>query len=187
MDPATDSQACRLLTLPSELRNKTYRYAVVESDIFIPMESLPPTQPGLLQVSQQLRHETLSIYYRENDFCWEIRDLDAAGYIRWAQSSQHRRDARTSWLLQGGRNWKNLAVWLSAYYNDAVKGPLVASPETHQDNMHPIDGVVFTFFMALAKCKFQELTWAQAEDRLTDMYDVLIAADKQWKQEADSS
>ncbi|KAK3719508.1 hypothetical protein LTR37_004366 [Vermiconidia calcicola] len=65
----------RLERLPAELRNKIYRYAVVEDDIigdegFSALKGNARTyiQPSLAFISRQIRSEVLPIFYRENTF-----------------------------------------------------------------------------------------------------------------------
>ena len=61
--------------LPGELRNRIYRYAVVESEVTIILASYSEEdktstfrQPELAMVNKHIRNEVLSIYYAENTF-----------------------------------------------------------------------------------------------------------------------
>ena len=65
----SDFPPCRLLDLTGELRNRIYRYALVDPDqLSIPITVDGYARPGLLSTCKQIRQEALKIYlsrYRE--------------------------------------------------------------------------------------------------------------------------
>jgi len=68
----------RLLALPPELRNRIFRYALIsDQTIRVGVQSYSSRGrirrrfdmlPGLINVSKQIRHETQSIFFKENKF-----------------------------------------------------------------------------------------------------------------------
>ena len=66
---AVDSHESRLLSLPPEIRNTIYRYALVQREISIRAPAFATAeQPAVLQVNHQIRTEAIDIYYYENEF-----------------------------------------------------------------------------------------------------------------------
>ena len=75
---STTSETCRLLSLPAELRNHIWEYAVVEAksikirpvrnhkDDNEPIET--GAQPGITRVCSQIRGECLPMFYGQNTF-----------------------------------------------------------------------------------------------------------------------
>lgn len=82
MELTDDERESRLLTLPPELRNIIYRHTLVDGTFKI-YGSGPSTQPSLLQVNHQIRHEAIQLYYSENFFAWHIRAFDRTQYLTW--------------------------------------------------------------------------------------------------------
>jgi len=85
MEPVAlrDGQS-RLCSLPPELRNRIYRYALVTDDrINVQRHVNVPSPPGLLQTSRQIRNETHAIYSIENSFHFIVFDFDAFLLQRW--------------------------------------------------------------------------------------------------------
>ncbi|KAK4544785.1 hypothetical protein LTR36_004034 [Oleoguttula mirabilis] len=85
--PSTEPQQSRLLTLPPELRNDIWRYAVTADEPVGPQhklqlnrfydtfteaerehERLLSREAAIIQVNQQVRAETRGLYYSENTF-----------------------------------------------------------------------------------------------------------------------
>ncbi|KAK5171104.1 uncharacterized protein LTR77_004248 [Saxophila tyrrhenica] len=72
--------ASPLFRLSRELRDEIYKYAVVEEVIILQGTSI--AEPGLLQVSKQVRAETTPIFYNRCDFLAEVRDYDFSNLKR---------------------------------------------------------------------------------------------------------
>lgn len=63
-DPGSAIEHSPLLSLPPELRNEIYRYALVEGHIYINGSNADEfQQPARLQVNQQIRAECKQIFY----------------------------------------------------------------------------------------------------------------------------
>lgn len=70
----TEEQQCRFLSLPAELRNMTYKFALIEVNGIDLIPALKP--PGLLATNHQIRQESLQIWYIENDFPVHVYECD---------------------------------------------------------------------------------------------------------------
>lgn len=79
-----NTTTCHFFRLSAELRNHIYRAVLVEKEnIPIDTGGNPRAgkvdtfaQPGILQTCTQVRQEACSIYYLENSFTFELRNLD---------------------------------------------------------------------------------------------------------------
>ncbi|KAK3072663.1 hypothetical protein LTR53_006402 [Teratosphaeriaceae sp. CCFEE 6253] len=87
-----------LLTLPAELRNKIFGYALPsESQEFVLVDRhRGPRKPALLQVNRQTRDEAIGLYYGTSSFDFVVRDTGAAQICGWVrcledQAIQHLR------------------------------------------------------------------------------------------------
>ena len=120
---AVDSLQSRLLSLPPEIRNTIYRYALVQGKISVRAPAFATAeQPALLQVNRQIRTEAINIYYHENEFLWLVEDFDATATAMWQQSSEARAQASHIFEFEGRRVWDNLFKWLKAFYSDETSG-----------------------------------------------------------------
>ena len=116
----------QLLSLPPEIRNIIYRYALVQNgDIIIRPPTLPaPDQPSLLQVNRQIRAEARGIYYHENRFVCTIWSFDAAAVIKWQTSinAYAKVNPQIGLVHHGPPIWTNLLRWLEEFYCSKVTG-----------------------------------------------------------------
>ncbi|KAK3712091.1 hypothetical protein LTR37_009182 [Vermiconidia calcicola] len=78
---STVPKACRLTTLPAELRNKIYRYALLSEDAIA--IAAARSKSSLLETCKRIRHEASSIFYSENIFVWQATDGNCNGLISW--------------------------------------------------------------------------------------------------------
>lgn len=76
MHSATADSHCALLSLPPEIRNRIYEYAVVELpcvEIHLRQHQEPcghgGEQPALTRTCRQIRNESLGLFYELNAFC----------------------------------------------------------------------------------------------------------------------
>ncbi|KAK4613882.1 hypothetical protein CLAFUW4_09360 [Fulvia fulva] len=81
---------CHLLEMPPELRNRIYRFALVQhSQIFVCDDGYDGLKtPALLRVCRQIRAEARSIYYIENKFSIEVPDPDPAVALHFHQQAE---------------------------------------------------------------------------------------------------
>lgn len=57
-----------LLKLPPELRNRIYRYAIVQDEPIDVAETTKKKEPALLATCKEIREQALKMFYHENTF-----------------------------------------------------------------------------------------------------------------------
>ncbi|KAK5684304.1 hypothetical protein LTS10_004171 [Elasticomyces elasticus] len=115
-----------LLDLPPELRNAIYEYVlVIEQPITITKTS-KWTQPGLLRVCKQIRHEAASLYYNTNKFRIDCADLDFTLYLGFENHINpwyENFDNVVLFDVGGGQaKWSSLVVLLKAVHESQTGG-----------------------------------------------------------------
>lgn len=125
-----------LLSLPGELRNRIYRFVLVEqpsiefyskhdsqdpfSDLTV-LEEQHTIEPGLLPSCAQIRNEARPIFFQENIFYTYIQDgklEPQLGHWFWRRVRRSRRClGHTGSLL-----WCNVDPWLIAYWSGDMRG-----------------------------------------------------------------
>ncbi|KAK5111965.1 hypothetical protein LTR85_011712 [Meristemomyces frigidus] len=113
---ALATQTRRFLSLPPELRNAIYEYALLGPSS---IEVNPDFKiPGPLVACQQVRNEALGIYYKLNTFSIVVEDCDATLLNLWTQHcckiGQLEYDLAI--LVDGDANWDNLVKWVKAIW-----------------------------------------------------------------------
>ena len=91
--PSAATQTIPFTSLPAEIRNRIYEYALPSSEdeliIATPcrddLMSLG-TQPPITKLSKQVRSETLEMFYANSKFVAYIEEFDFKALIRWAAS-----------------------------------------------------------------------------------------------------
>ena len=170
MEIDEDSHVCRLLSLPPEIRNVIYRYALVEGRFDIRGKDSHPPQPGLLQANRHFRRETLQIYYKENKFKWHMRDFDSENFVRWCHL----------WLFKGACNWQNLLRWLEAVYKQQCDSP-IQRVGMERPNSNGRSVATVQFFKAVHDMgRDHNLSWDQVKVNLETMRVALAAVNKRW-------
>jgi hypothetical protein len=117
-----------LFSLPRELRNMIYTYALASDAETTLTKSGGIPEPALLSASKTLRAETFENFYLENKFVCEVHNFDCAPILlAVAKSLQLATETeglralakkRPSSILnckvsfRGKRNWENLVAWL---------------------------------------------------------------------------
>lgn len=176
---ANDSRVCRLLSLPPEIRNSIYHYALVDNEdiVITPQVLTGATQPSLLQVNCQTRFEATEIYYKENMFCWHIDNFDSKLFRKWQASFTARREARLAFILNGAPDFKNLMEWLEAYSEGECTGvgQLVEEGDKGQSD-------VAAEMFAIVDTK--DLSWSQAKQVLNCMRTAVGVYNSAWLADA---
>ena len=170
-----DSRESRLLSLPPEIRNIIYRYALVDGKmIYIRYPHNLTGAPGVLQVNRQLRSETVDIYYKENTFNFYIHHYSPEGLMKWCGSSEARLRCKKNFHFVNYRDmvWTNLLKWLRAYYHHRVTG--IGLPANYSSGT---DVAAARLFEMVYKWRAQGLTIEAVEERLEEMHLVLAAMD----------
>ncbi|KAK5690541.1 hypothetical protein LTR97_012094 [Elasticomyces elasticus] len=118
-----------LFWLPAELNNDIYEMVLLQRN---PVHSLQVNRdlrvPALLQVSQQVRHETLKIWFEGNGFHYTVRDCNAGVMVAWERHcrSLGLYEIKAELMIVGKPNWANLRKWCKAICLEGVRG---ACPE----------------------------------------------------------
>ena len=177
-----DSRESQLLSLPAELRNMIYNYALIEDDdIEIHTSTPPPPQLVLLQVNRQMRNEAIKIYYTQNEFNWVIHACDASNYIKWSNSSRFRQMSNISLSFCGHRNWANLLRWIQAAYHGESPGPR-CSTEDESDEVVESDVMALQqAFDMMRILKSHQMSWDQVVQCFEHMHKALKATDPGWE------
>lgn len=165
----------KLLSLPPEIRNIIYRYALVEGLIRVIQD--PPPQPALLQLNRQVRDEAIQIYYQENCFRWIIASYDAGKLIAWCASSKHRSTAKMLLCNSGTCSWANLLVWLKAFLDQKAPG-LGSSDSGKTTGMNTAAAKLFVLAKNLRR---QALPWHRVKAQLEVVREALAAVSEEWR------
>ncbi|KAK5127539.1 hypothetical protein LTR85_006879 [Meristemomyces frigidus] len=165
----TAEPAFRFFDLPPELRNRIYRFALVEN-ASVRIERTGYARPPLLRTSRQIRAESLSIYYSENKFTVSMRAYDSTLSLNFTSSLPYLKGEGRSWHLQmrTGRhyqddpNWTNLLTWLHRYHrNEVIVGicepkRLLKRTEDRSDDHLVVSGM-FAMVRVLYKSPWEQL------------------------------
>lgn len=173
-----DSSNCRLLSLPAEIRNTIYRYALVKAKILIQPQRPPPHQPSLLRVSRQLRRETIKIYYSEKLFKWHIRDFNSDIKRAWCPASESRRTANSVFSFVGRCDWNQLLKWLEAAYYKQANVPSGQKPPHYTGN----DAAAVQLFNAVRSMRNEQgQSWEEVKANLELIRLTLAAVSSDWE------
>jgi len=116
-----------LLSIPSELRNRIYGYALLEPKGITISPGNTQQQPAILRTCRQIRREAIGIYYSDNNFrvtvCWHdgckllpLRRL----LLKYRAKGVHKNYSIRLW---GWIGTDDLDAWLKEYYHDPVTVP----------------------------------------------------------------
>lgn len=177
---AGDRPTLGILSLPPELRNIIYRLVLLAT------ENVPlgPRYkfPKLLQTCQQIRTETLSIFWLENTFVMITRDYNARIPKQLAVSlSNSIPSARIDFyaMLCGYTHWPNLYDWLRAYHEGKAVGPGRAPIFSHGHQGEA--GVVQACFEIAKKGRDRGLKWDVVAEMLGSRYPALRSCGRPWR------
>lgn len=170
----------RLLTLPPELRNRIYTYALIEPDeIWITPELL---QPSLVRVCRQLRAEALELWLTGNKYQVMVIDCDATLATRWHELCckllQSDKKVTTEYKITGLANFNNLKAWLRWRW--------YCSPHFHTGFMYGLDvsGAPGQIRFMVAAHKVLDLfvgrPWNEFEEALENLRLAVGAYDHAW-------
>jgi hypothetical protein len=114
-----------LLNLPGELRNRIYRFAIINPlSIELDVGRWQNHQPALLRTCKQVRIEALRLFYIENKMTTNIHDWDPVVKVRCSEllTSHNIRSHHLYHYFTGGPNWENLLAWLKAVFEGKIGG-----------------------------------------------------------------
>ena len=160
--------------LPAELRYQIYRLVLIEPrDIEISNTTIPQT-PGLLAVNRQIRSETRTIYYQNNNFYSWLVNYDASILVKWAQSSEDRAASKSQCQPTGQVSWVNLFAWIKATYEGKTGGRYPRS--VYFGGPDFVVGV----FQIVMRMKAEEKSWEEIEKYLDDIHQIFAALSQSW-------
>jgi hypothetical protein len=148
-----------LLTLPGELWNRIYRYALLEADE-IQLDRNNHMQPGVVHACRHLREETVNIYCEENKFELLILDLRFEPH---RTLDMEYRNALPLFAFRGKRLWQNFREWLQMYHERRV--PFLPGKPTTNDS----GALIFRWAAAKVVDSLHDLPWTRVVDVLEQM------------------
>ncbi|KAK5127977.1 hypothetical protein LTR85_005094 [Meristemomyces frigidus] len=184
----TDEGASRLLSLPAELRNRIWRYAVVFGEVTITVADPHPKTPALVRTCGQARNEAIGIWLLENTFSTTIHNCDgswttgtgvefdsvvATAFRTGAVGDGSQGEYHWKFQLVGGPHWGNLLTWMKP-----VHGKGYSTLKNGDPSWDPVLKVVMAALSAVAGMK--ERTWADVEVVLEHLHMGVAASDIAW-------
>jgi hypothetical protein len=177
-DPTSATTSCRLLSLPGELRNRIYRFAL-HSERTIEVDKLrwPLHQPPLLKTCKTIRAEALRLFYTENKISTNIHDWDPIVKYRFQQlmAIHNIRPQHLHHYFTGVPNWKNLTDWLRAVHQGRIGAISDAVGKTR-----PIERKIVGIMFKIVRKAAGVSVWAQVEDLLVAHRELLGMNDARW-------
>ena len=182
-----DHQGSPFLTLPGELRNRIYRFILVQPpgervQLRVPSDF---TGPGLLTTCKQIRVEAQQIYYSENTFMVTCTAWNSDLPVLWNRKAKQigKESGLERQRLAGHMdglheaNWNNLIVWLQRYHAGTVTSKTVAPsrmPQDHQTARFVISGMFRTVDIMKGK------PWTEVLKELEEQRYILRRVDSRW-------
>jgi hypothetical protein len=177
-DPTSATTSCRLLSLPGELRNRIYRFALhSERTIEVDKVRWPLHQPPLLKTCKTIRAEALRLFYTENKISTNIHDWDPIVKYRFQQlmAIHNIRPQHLHHYFTGVPNWKNLTDWLRAVHQGRIGAISDAVGKTR-----PIERKIVGIMFKIVRKAAGVSVWAQVEDLLVAHRELLGMNDARW-------
>ncbi|KAK4613692.1 hypothetical protein CLAFUW4_09170 [Fulvia fulva] len=182
----SQNSKCHLLELPAELRNRIYRYSLLE-DRQSGIDIYPQTfaQPPLIRTCNQIRAEASSIYYSENTFYVDAPDFDhrllAAFYTQIQYVLKHGVyiGARIHVDNRDATSWSNLVAYIKTYFDGKPLPAIDCGPQCATNSC----GAAHHIFK-VAKLKVVEgsCSWEELKSTMEIMKDMAEEqADGRWK------
>ncbi|KAK3686675.1 hypothetical protein LTR37_019606 [Vermiconidia calcicola] len=172
-------KTCRLLALPGELRNKIWRYTLVEP-VKINVTTTGPGDPAVIRTCKSVRNEARAIYYRENDFRLHVRNYNGAAflpffyqYARWPKVTR----SQVFFSMTGLPNWDNLVAWLKSSDTSVGTVPDLDNPKSS------IEHIVGGAMRIVDAMKY--LPWQYKEEALQGFYQGLKGTCSRWVKDED--
>lgn len=166
-----------LQSIPPELRNRVYDYALVSDGPINVAKPKNCAQPPLLATCRQIRSEAISVYYSTNSFTYTICNYKGAAVVPFCKllakyRADHRRDALCLDLcshLPWPYNLQPLREWLKAYHahRDLMPAPAqdqLATRHMFHDMATRLFGVVWNM---------RQRTWCETNEVLYSFLEAL--------------
>lgn len=184
VDSQASAKKSPLLSLPPEMRNRIYRFALVEEDdIEIPSGGPFPSDPPLLRTCSQIRGEAISIFYLENTFSFTIEDFNAGKYLEWCGTSKYRKESNHIFAVVDSTNWTNILRWLRASYQQEGYGFAPLEQDVGEEEQQS-NTAAYLFDLA-HEVEANGGTWEQVETALGQARKMLGVYDSEWLKKPD--
>ena len=172
------SSSSRFLSLPGELRNRIYRFALTgPRTIEIDKTRWSTHQPALLKTCKTIRAEALRLFYIENKISTNIHDWDPIVKYRFQQlmTSHNIRPQQLHHYFTGVPNYQNLYQWLQAVHQGRIGAisDAVGKPR-------PIERKIVGVMFKIVRKATGVSAWSQVEDLLVAHRELLGVGDARW-------
>ena len=177
-----------LLSLPGEIRNRIYRYALINDDDAVAVTSSGIPEEGLLLASTQIRQECVEIFYYENNFYVPIPYYDSSVLVKWCAKLRlmHKRHQKAiDYNLKFGigmavPHWENLILWLKGYHDkDLDRGQHVYLPSEAPEDFTVDQMIVGGMFNIVLGMMFRP--WVEVLKVLEEQHCILSRIDRRWE------
>jgi hypothetical protein len=166
------------LSLPGELRNRIYRFALTgPRTIEIDKTRWSTHQPALLKTCKTIRAEALRLFYIENKISTNIHDWDPIVKYCFQQlmTSHNIRPQQLHHYFTGVPSYQNLYQWLQAVHQGRI-GAISDAVGKPRPMERKIVGVMFKIVRKATGVS----AWSQVEDLLVAHRELLGVGDARW-------
>ncbi|KAI5361512.1 hypothetical protein Slin15195_G126270 [Septoria linicola] len=193
-DASSAVDTCYFMELPGELRNRIYRFVLLQPED-IPVTSSGYERPSVLATSKTIRSEGLKIFYLENAFSIFVHNFDCTEIYRFSQQvkrfklkvSEEESDVNIHfWTNWAQPNWPNLLLWLKRYHARQLDSwpahPMLAESASVED--HGEYGVVASMAVVADMLRTKQ-KWSVVENILKAQHPSLLAYNDGWAEDED--
>ncbi|GAB7335371.1 hypothetical protein MBLNU13_g07752t1 [Cladosporium sp. NU13] len=176
--PTSSTNSCRLLSLPSELRNRIYRATLLsDRTIEIDKPRWSTHQSALLKTCRTIRAETFRLFYIENKISTNIHDWNPIVKYEFQKlMAKHRiRPTQLNHYFTGGPNWDNLMDWLQAVHQGRI-----GAISDAVGKQRPIERKTIGIMFKIVRKATGVSAWSQVEDLLVAHRELLGMNDSRW-------
>ncbi|KAK5737775.1 hypothetical protein LTR17_006423 [Elasticomyces elasticus] len=178
LEPTTSAphnEDCKLLELSAELRNIIYEFVLLQKDDIVVTPTL--RSPALLQVSRQIRTETLAMWYESNSFEIAVNDCKTDLSRAWDRT-HHALGVKSplSWTLRGSPTGAILPDGAGPYARTIAL--------TYKRAPRILGSRIAASCTKMSESK--ESSWANCEDLLSNLRHVVAKLDSRWLLETDA-
>lgn len=178
------SEPSRLLSLPPELRNMIWMFAVVSAKPLTILRDTP-RQPGITLACKMTRGEALGLFYSQNTFACTVTNYDATEYKRYRRVADryglrivlltHRRSIGDRAILHD-----NLLIWLESTWT-GESAPLGYIPG-HTDESFAWEKLSHRIVKLFNQAKLLrgKVAWHNAREILSNAVDAAGVCGETW-------
>ena len=161
-----------LLSVPAEIRNSIYEYALVERGVIQITSGL--LVPALLSTCRQIRSEAYKIWLTDNNFRLAIESFDGKLAAAWAQLLfDHGARKGPAILCSPSQNWSNILLWCEIVHSRGMT--LTMSDDSKASKFNAI---LHAALSVAARC--QSVSWSECKKTLESLRSVLANYDEGW-------